>query len=149
MLVKKLLTVLCLGMIVFFSVTFVVPASATSPKCSGTATWGKIRYQVCFRYNCDSRNCIARGYLGLINTATSARTVTWQLDYWWLDGRIWPDDTDTVTLAAGEQRTIFSDQSDQYWQCGAHTQRVEYLKVRYDSAGWSPTISATDTLFCA
>lgn len=55
--------------------------AAVSPKCSGTASWGKIRYQVCFRWNCDSTKCNVLGYLGLINTATSARTVNWDLDY--------------------------------------------------------------------
>lgn len=31
-------------------------AAAVSPKCSGTLSHGKIRYQVCFRWNCAARS---------------------------------------------------------------------------------------------
>ncbi|WP_370964082.1 hypothetical protein [Amycolatopsis sp. cg9] len=126
------------------------PASATaaSPVCSGTAGWGKIAYQVCVRYNCDSDSCLSRGYLGLVNRATSARTVHWELDTsLYFDGTepIF-DDGGSVTLAAGEQRTIFSDFTYQE-PCGSRTR--EWLRIRYDSAGWSPTISVSTLVPCA
>lgn len=120
----------------------------SSPKCSGTGNWGKIRYQVCFQYNCDSTRCFARGYLGLINTATSSRTVYWELRFKGLDGILYNDDSGVASLAAGQQRTIYSDSSFQYEPCGARTQHTEYLRVNYDSAGWSPYVSTNDTLYC-
>lgn len=130
-----------------------VPAVATdagvlaSPKCSGTVAHGKILYQVCVRYNCDSDSCFHRGYLGLINTATSARTVTWDLDWSTLNLPSWyNDDTGVVTLAAGQQRTILSDYTVETTPCGFTAQRR--LSVGYDSSGMSPFISVSDFLAC-
>jgi hypothetical protein len=99
---------------------------------------------VCFRYNCDSDSCFVRGYLGLINTATSSRTV-----YWDLDIPTQHDDAGVATLAAGQQRTILSDVTWEYFRCGSNVSHTEMLQIRYDSAGWSPRISATDRLLCA
>lgn len=121
--------------------------AAASPVCSGTEGWGKIAYQVCVRYNCDSDSCLSRGYLGLVNRATSARTVHWELDTsLYFDGTepIY-DDGGSVTLAAGEQRTIFSDYTYQE-PCGSRTR--EWLRIQYDSAGWSPTISVSTLMPC-
>lgn len=116
-----------------------------SPKCSGTASYGVIRYQVCVRYNCDSGGCYHRGYLGLVNTATSARTVTWNLD-WSLIGAPWrDDDTDSVVLAAGEQQTIFSRRTFHTSPCGFTGQRL--LTVAY-SSGTSAPIQVEDFMAC-
>jgi hypothetical protein len=117
-----------------------------SPKCSGTEGYGVIRYQVCVRYNCDSGACYHRGYLGLINTATSARTVTWDLD-WSRIGIPWrDDDTGRVTLAAGEQQTIFSSSTVRTTPCGFTGQRL--LRVGYGS-GMSAPIQVEEFMACA
>ncbi|WP_367127638.1 hypothetical protein [Saccharothrix sp. HUAS TT1] len=117
-----------------------------SPKCSGTSSYGPIRYQVCVRYNCDSDSCFHRGYLGVINTATSARTVTWDLD-WSRIGLPWyDDDSGAVALAAGEQRTIFSDFTVETLLCGFTGQRK--LTVAY-SSGTSAPITVEDFMACA
>lgn len=119
----------------------------SSPKCSGTAAHGKILYQVCVRYNCDSTACFHLGYLGLINTATSARTVTWDLDWsqtnlsYWID-----DDSRSVTLAAGQQKTIESNYSYRTTPCDFTGQRR--LRVGYDSSGFSPFIQVSDFMAC-
>ncbi|MFD9704632.1 hypothetical protein [Lentzea sp. NPDC059081] len=114
--------------------------AAASPQCSGTEGWGKIRYQVCIRWNCDSTSCLSRGYLGVINNATSARTVNWRL-YTSSDSngdQAVLDDTGTVTLAAAEQQTIFADLPA--WRSPCDWFNSEWLQVQYDSAGWSPLI---------
>jgi hypothetical protein len=122
----------------------------SSPKCSGTSGYGVIRYQVCFRYNCDSNSCNVLGYLGLINTATTARTVAWDMDYrLQTTGTLRHDDDGFATLAAGEQRTIYSGNPQVSPICGGHVQWVQYLVVKYGSAAWSTQISTLDTLFCA
>jgi hypothetical protein len=140
-LIKRLLVLTALMCAAFVPAT---TASAASPKCSGTASWGKILYQACFRYNCDSTSCNTRGYLGLINTATSARTVSWDLDS--APNGIWRnDDTGQVTLAAGEQRTIFSTNPVSY-ECGIPF--YESLRVLYDSAGWSSWVGTNDFMHC-
>ncbi|UOX90984.1 hypothetical protein MUY14_10280 [Amycolatopsis sp. FBCC-B4732] len=129
-------------------VSGVAPASAAvSPVCSGTGGWGKIAYQVCVRYNCDHDSCLDRGYLGLVNRATSARTVHWELETsLYFDGTepIY-DDSGSITLAAGEQRTIFARLTYQT-PCGSRTR--EWLKIQYDSAGWSPAISVSTVMPC-
>lgn len=118
-----------------------------SPKCSGTLGHGVILYQVCFQYNCDSNSCYHRGYLGLINNATSARTVTWDLDWSRLDLTYWnPDDSGQVTLAAGQQQTIFSDLSVHTLNCNFTAQRR--LSVGYDSSGMSAFNHVSDYLAC-
>ncbi|MEU0794091.1 hypothetical protein ABZ342_28825 [Amycolatopsis sp. NPDC005961] len=121
--------------------------TAASPVCSGTEGWGKIRYQVCVRYNCDSADCFSRGYLGLINTATSSRTVNWILYT-----SVAPDGTEpvldgrgTVTLAAGKQQTIFSPTT---WPSPCNIRTTEWLTVQYDSAGWSPAINVSTLMPC-
>jgi hypothetical protein len=101
-------------------------AAASSPKCGPTASWGKIRYQACVRFNCDATSCLALDYLGVVNKATSARTVTWDLGY----------ETGRVTLRAGEQRTIESTYGTRRTACGITL--INELRVKYDSAGWSP-----------
>ncbi len=117
-----------------------------SPKCSGTASYGPIRYQVCVRYNCDSNSCFHRGYLGVKNTATSSRTVTWDLD-WSLIGAPWRDDDHgVVALAAGQQQTIYSDYSFETSPCGFTGQRM--LTVAY-SSGTSAPITVEDLMACA
>lgn len=167
---KPALAALCLGVAVILGISFSasmaaaegVPASRgdsirpdsteimSSPKCSGTSGYGVIRYQVCFRYNCDSDSCNVLGYLGLINTATTARTVAWDMDYrLQTTGTLKHDDDGFVTLAAGEQRTIYSGNPQVSPICGGHVQWIHYLVVKYGSANWSPQISALDSLFCA
>ncbi|WP_125694430.1 hypothetical protein [Amycolatopsis sp. WAC 04169] len=116
-----------------------------SPKCSGTESYGPIRYQVCVRYNCDSNSCFHRGYLGVANTATSARTVTWDLD-WSLIGAPWrDDDRGVVTLAAGQQKTIYSRYTYETSPCGFTGQRK--LTVAY-SSGTSAPIAVEDFMAC-
>jgi hypothetical protein len=119
-------------------------AVLASPKCSGTAGHGKIRYQVCFRYNCDSGFCNTLGYLGLVNTATSARTVTWRLEKFTVDLED-PDDSGTATLAAGEQRTIYSRHPG---RIPCDTVYIAELAIKYDSTGYSPEISVSDFASC-
>ncbi|MCS7476295.1 hypothetical protein ACFFQW_04885 [Umezawaea endophytica] len=119
-------------------------AAVSGSKCGATTGWGKIRYQPCFRYVCTSV-CVTQGYLGIINTATSSRTVTWDLDVKspWFDEH---DDSGTYTLAAGDQQTIYSRW--EYHHPGCNFSFTEYLKVSYDSAGFSPRVPATATLPC-
>ncbi|WP_372660175.1 hypothetical protein [Amycolatopsis kentuckyensis] len=117
-------------------------AVAVSPKCSGTLSHGKIRYQVCFRWNCDSTKCNVLGYLGLINTATSARTVEWQLDYKIDGGFYYHDSNGTAVLAAGEQRTIYPAVGRQTQLC---VRNEENLQISYDSTG--PSIAAITSEF--
>ncbi|WIX97983.1 hypothetical protein QRX60_28330 [Amycolatopsis mongoliensis] len=120
-------------------------AAVASPKCSGTLSHGKIRYQVCFRWNCDSTKCNVLGYLGLINTATSARTVKWELDYG-IDGGPYNDDSDgTAVLAAGEQRTIYPAAGRQTRLC---VRNEENLQISYDSTGWSIAAITSETIGC-
>lgn len=128
-----------------------VPAAAidagvqSSPKCSGTESYGPIRYQVCVKYNCDSTGCYHRGYLGVKNTATSARTVTWDLN-WSLIGAPWRDDDhDVVALAAGQQKTIESRYSYHTSPCNFTGQRM--LTVAY-SSGTSAPIQVEDFMAC-
>jgi len=117
-----------------------------SPKCSGTSSYGPIRYQVCVRYNCDSDSCFHRGYLGVINTATSPRTVTWDLD-WSRVGLPWyDDDNGVVALAAGQQQTILSDFTVETSLCGFTGQRK--LTVAY-SSGTSAPITVDELMACA
>ena len=118
--------------------------AAVSPKCSGTASWGKIRYQVCFRWNCDSTKCNVLGYLGLINTATSARTVNWDLDYALDGGAFNNDDSGAVRLNAGEQRTIYSANARQTRLCVRNEER---LMIDYDGT-LSTAIFASETIGC-
>lgn len=117
----------------------------SSPTCSTTEGWGKIKYQVCFRYNCDAVSCLKLGYLGVINTATSARTVNWEL--WaadtYNDWRV--DDRGAVTLQAGQQQTIFADLSI---RTACDINAFEALTIQYDSAGWSPYLYANDFMAC-
>jgi hypothetical protein len=121
-------------------------AVAASPDCSGTGSWGKIRYQVCQRWNCDSTHCYHRGYLGLINTATSARTVEW-----WMVHQVagssteWRDGRESVRLEAGQQKTIFTDPT-YHESCGITVTRK--LWIQYDSAGWSPPLAVTSPMPC-
>ncbi|HWO68444.1 MAG TPA: hypothetical protein VNO31_51275 [Umezawaea sp.] len=118
--------------------------AANGSKCGATLSWGKIRYQACFSWACTS-TCSTRGYLGIINTATSARTVTWDLDIKspWTEEH---DDSGTYTLAAGAQQTIWSRYIYSHPGCGFSF--TESLKVQYDSAGFSPYTTATATLPC-
>lgn len=167
---KRTLTALCLGMTILLGIFFTASVAAaesvtasrssssqsdsngimSSPKCSGTSGYGVIRYQVCFRYNCDSNSCNVLGYLGLINTATTARTVAWDMDYrLQTTGTLKHDDDGFATLSAGEQRTIYSDNPQVSPICGGHVQWVQYLVVKYGSTDWSSQISTLDTLFCA
>ncbi|MFJ7217381.1 hypothetical protein [Amycolatopsis sp. NPDC098790] len=120
-------------------------AAAASPKCSGTLSHGKIRYQVCFRWNCDSTKCNVLGYLGLINTATTARTVKWQLDYSIDGGAYIHDSAGSVRLAAGEQRTIYPDAGRQTRLC---VRNEENLQVDYDGTGWSIAAITSEFVGC-
>jgi hypothetical protein len=119
-------------------------AAGSGSKCGATLGWGKIRYQACFSWACASR-CSTRGYLGIINTAASSRTVTWDLDVKspWTEDH---DDSGTYTLAAGAQKTIWSRYIYSHPGCGFSF--TESLKVKYDSAGFSPYTTATATLPC-
>ena len=89
--------------------------------------------------------CSTQGYLGIINTATSPRTVTWDLDIKspWTEEH---DDSRTWTLAAGAQQTIYSGYVYTHPGCGFSF--TESLKIKYDSAGFSPYTTATATLPC-
>jgi hypothetical protein len=120
-------------------------AAGSGSKCGATKGWGKIRYQACFSWACTS-TCSTRGYLGIINTATSSRTVNWDLDVKspWTEEH---DDDGTYTLAAGAQQTIWSRYFYSHPGCGFSF--TESLKVQYDSAGWSPYTTATATLPCS
>ena len=121
-----------------------VAAAVSGSRCGATTGWGKIIYQPCFRYTCTSL-CVTQGYLGLINTATGPRTVTWDLDV----KSPWTEEHDsggTYTLAAGTQQTIYSPWEYHHPGCGF--QFTEYLKVQYDSAGFSPRVPATATIPC-
>jgi hypothetical protein len=122
-------------------------AVLASPACSGTFGHGKIRYGVCFRYNCDSDNCNVLAYLGLLNTATSPRTVTWELKHTYDSFPWYNDDNGRITLAAGEQRTIFSGNPQQTNYCPIRY--FEQLRISYDSSGWSNPITANEVLACA
>ncbi len=117
-----------------------------SPKCSGTASYGPIRYQVCVQYNCDSNSCFHRGYLGVINTATSTRTVTWDLDWSRVTLPWYDDDNGVVALAAGQQQTIYSYWTVETSLCGFTGQRK--LTVAY-SSGTSAPITVEDLMACA
>lgn len=146
-----LLTLLCTAFApsLLFSAAMAAPAAplaaVASPKCSGTLSHGKIRYQVCFRWNCDSTKCNVLGYLGLINTATSTRTVKWELDYD-LDGGTYHDDGEgTAVLAAGEQRTIYSAVGHQTQLC---VRNEESLQISYDSTGWSIAAATSEFIGC-
>ncbi|WP_219152687.1 hypothetical protein [Amycolatopsis sp. TNS106] len=109
--------------------------AVASPKCGGTENYGPIRYQACVRYNCDSTSCFHRGYIGLINTATSARTVTWDL-YWAINnGTFALEATGTVQLAAGQQMTIYAPDRGLKSACNVRVWRG--LFVTY-SSGTSP-----------
>jgi hypothetical protein len=123
----------------------VAPAAVASPKCSGTLSHGKIRYQVCFRWNCDSTKCNVLGYLGLINTATSARTVKWHLHHGIDGGPYSLDDEGSARLNAGEQRTIYSTNPRQTRLC---VRNEENLQVDYDSSGWSLAAITSEFIGC-
>jgi hypothetical protein len=121
---------------------------SSSPKCSGTGTYGVLRYQVCFRYNCDSKSCNTWAYLGIINNATTARSVDWHLTfstsynpsvYTW-------DDSGTYSLPATSQKTIFSSSSFHHYTC--NFRHNEQLIVQYGSADWSDEVVASDYLAC-
>ncbi|MCE7010111.1 hypothetical protein LWC34_46010 [Kibdelosporangium philippinense] len=117
-----------------------------SSKCSGTAGYGVIRYQVCVRYTCNASACAHQGYLGVINTASSARTVRWNLD-WSRIGAPWrDDDSGSVALAAGQQQTIDSDTIVRTEPCGFTGQRL--LTVGYGS-GTSAPIQVEQFMACA
>lgn len=111
--------------------------ASSSPDCSTTKSWGKIRYQVCIRYNCDSTTCLIRGYLGLVNTAESPRTVDWLLNASNdPDGnRNEYDDHGTFTLAAKQQVTIFADLPA--WTSPCSWWDSEWLWVKYGGTDWS------------
>lgn len=119
----------------------------SSPKCSGTGTYGVIRYQVCFRYNCDSTSCNTRGYLGISNGATTSRTVTWVLSYSvsYTSGRF-ADDSGTYSLAGNDQQTIYSQYGFHHYYCGFR--HNEILSIKYGSADWSPELVASEHLSC-
>jgi hypothetical protein len=117
----------------------------SSPKCSSTESWGKIKYQACMRYNCDANSCFLHAYGGLINTATGPRTVNWELRIGDNGRPTSLDDDGTVTIAAGAQRTIESENT--HTTACDFTATVE-LYVQYDSAGRSPAASVSEFLAC-
>lgn len=122
-----------------------VVAAGSGSKCGETKGYGKIKYQACFSWACTS-TCSTRGYLGIINTATTSRTVNWDLDFkspW--DER--HDDSGTWTLAAGAQKTIWSDLIWSHPGCGFTF--TQTLKIQYGSAPWSPYINAAQFLPCS
>jgi hypothetical protein len=123
----------------------VAVAAVASPKYSGTLSHGKVRYQVCFRWNCDSTKCDVLGYLGLITTATSARTVKWKLDYGIDVGPYSHDEEGSARLNAGEQRTIYSTKGRQTRLC---VRNEENLQVDYDSTGWSIAAITSEFIGC-
>ncbi len=124
----------------------VLPAAdigaAASPKCSATYSHGKIRYQVCIRYNCDSASCWVRGYFGLINTATGPRNVNWWLFATYADA---PDGNGRVSLAAGEQKTTFAPLPGWHGPCDVWFR--EGLEINYDGTK-SPRIYVEEFLPC-
>jgi hypothetical protein len=113
------MAIACLAaMVVIFSAGTTAGAAETSrppmtaellasPKCSSSSA-GPIRYQLCVRYNCDTDSCAHRAYLGLTNTTTGSRTVTYALD-WRVNNSDWEEDMrGTVRLGPGEQAAIVS-----------------------------------------
>lgn len=146
-----LLTLLCTAFApsLLFSAAMAAPAAplaaVASPKCSGTLSHGKIRYQVCFRWNCDSTKCNVLGYLGLINTATSTRTVKWRLSYSIDDGFRYDDGDGSAVLAAGEQRTIYPAAGRQTRLC---VRNEESLQISYDSTGSSLAAITSEYIGC-
>ncbi|VVJ22901.1 Uncharacterised protein [Amycolatopsis camponoti] len=121
---------------------------SSSPKCSSTGTYGVLRYQVCFRYNCDSKSCNTWAYLGIVNNATTPRSVDWHLTYStsYNPGVYTWDDSGTNSIAATDQQTIFSGRSWHHYYC--NFRHNEQLIVQYGSADWSPEVVASDYLAC-
>ncbi|MCX2949423.1 hypothetical protein [Lentzea sp. NEAU-D7] len=122
-------------------------SAAASPVCSATKSYGVIRYQACFRYNCDSDSCFRVSYIGLINTAASARTVRYRIF-----GSSDPngDDSflevdDSITLAAGQQRTI---NSPGRWETPCAWWASAWLHVKHGSSDWSAAAQAKGFMYC-
>ncbi|MGW6447562.1 hypothetical protein [Lentzea sp. NPDC055074] len=120
---------------------------AASPVCSATKSYGVIRYQACFRYNCDSDSCFRKSYIGLINTADSPRAVRYRI-FGSTDANgdvSFMEVDETVTLAAGQQKTIFSPGS---WEnpCGWYASA--WLHVKYGSSPWSAAAQAKGFMAC-
>lgn len=110
--------------------------------CSATYSHGKIRYQVCIRYNCDSTRCWVRGYFGLVNTATGPRNVDWWLFRTYSDA---PDGNGEVPLAAGQQKTTLAPEP-RLVPCNVWDR--EGLEIDYDSGPHSPRIYVEVFLPC-
>lgn len=119
---------------------------ASSPDCSEVGSWGKIRYQVCQRWNCDSKNCYHRGFLGLVNKAESRRVVDWKMAHQVDGGEWWDDGQGTVPLAALEAKEGIFSPITYFESCGITV--VRRLAIRYDSAGWSPYVYVTSRMPC-
>jgi len=110
-----------------------------SPQCSGKQGHGKIIYQTCIRFNCDATSCLVRSYMGLVNNATSSRTVDWGLQYEDDTTPLGYDGGGQVTIPAGEQRTVFSPSTHRV-QCDGDGFAYAMGRVKYDSSGWSAWI---------
>lgn len=122
-------------------------SAAASPECSDTKSYGVIRYQACFRYNCDSDSCYRVSYIGLINTATSARTVRYRIF-----GSSDPNGDESylevdksVTLAAGQQRTI---DAPGRWETPCAWWASAWLHVKHGSSDWSAAARAKGFMYC-
>jgi hypothetical protein len=108
-----------------------VPAS---PLCGGTTSHGKIVFQSCIRFNCDSTGCYMRSIMGVINKASGPRTVEWQT-FFGDDGHVYTDGNGQITIPAGEQRTVVGEAI--HWRnCGGIPAQAAG-RVKYDSTGWS------------
>jgi hypothetical protein len=117
--------------------------------CSAHSQWGAITYQVCFSYNSDSSGTLTQGYFGLINNATTPRTVTWVLAVTTSLGHNFTDDSGAITLSGRGHAVVYSGFSWFISRCGYYYYYYyEWLKIRYDSAGWSPWIRAVKYLPC-
>lgn len=120
--------------------------ASSSPLCSAKQSHGKIIYQACIRFNCDATTCLVRTYMGIVNNATSSRSVDWGVQY---DdqspGGSSYDGGGRETLASGEQRTVFSPSTHRIPCNGWAEGRA---RVKYDSSGWS-SWATTPVLFPA
>jgi hypothetical protein len=153
---KRTLAALTIGIFAIAGVTLGSPAAASmpasttvplaasaaaSPTCSGTYGFGKLKYQVCVRWNCDSTFCLMRAYGGIINTATGPRHVEWS---------IWDDrgvaDDGRVTIQAGKQYTTPLGVE---WRELCNSWKYHWMRVQYGgSGGWSPDIEVKTYMPC-
>jgi hypothetical protein len=107
--------------------------AAEGQKCSGTPSYGPIKYQVCVKWVRSGGGFYeVRGYAGFINTATTRRSFNWAMDYW--QGGWKADDGGVLSVGAGNQHT----------QWATYTRTIhcdspigEELAIQYGTTPWS------------